>query len=568
MLRARTRTVLILLAIAFALYLVGNERVTLWDRDEPRYAQTSRQMLQSGDWVVPHFLDTVRTAKPVFIYWCQAASMAVFGDTASAARLPSAIAMTATLALLAAVIGGKRGVWTIIVLGTSIMTVWSAKSALTDAVLLLFITIAQLCIYQMWRGRFTWPTAIALGAAVGLAGLTKGPVVLGVLASTVLALASIRMAEAYLLKKRTAGQSPRLGTDSATLNDLRPSLRSARNLMGNRVAKLAVSLVIVVAIVTPWLILVEHRYPGFLKAAIGKEVIERAGSAQEGHSGPPGYYFLTIWGTFFPWSLLLPAAIVTGWTHRRIPQIRFALAAVIGPWLMLEVVKTKLPHYLLPAYPFLAYLTADMLVRAARKRIPDLVNPAFVKITLGWAVLVGLLGLIPWIAWRWYPLDRNTVLAMVVFSIVAVEWGRDVYMSFRAKKPFIAAGMMAGGMAMLVAVAFIGVLPGMEFLRVSKQAADFLITNDATGPGQVIMIDYKEPTLAFYQGGSIREEWRNDFLSITQPIQWNRWIVTTSDVWATVPEDRRERLEVVKTIEGLDYAGKGKVSVVILRRRY
>src|SRR5688572_6730627 len=80
------------LAGAAALYLVGNGSVGLWDRDEPRYAQTSRQMLLGGDWVVPRLYDEVRTAKPVFIYWCQAAAMRWLGDTAFAARLPSVVA--------------------------------------------------------------------------------------------------------------------------------------------------------------------------------------------------------------------------------------------------------------------------------------------------------------------------------------------------------------------------------------------------------------------------------------------------------------------------------------------
>src|SRR5215218_4271498 len=99
----RTKICLII-AAAFAVYLAGNGRVALWDRDEPRYAQTSRQMLQSGDWVVPHMLDKVRTAKPVFIYWCQAGAMHIFGDNDFAARFPSGIAMTLTLTLLAIMI--------------------------------------------------------------------------------------------------------------------------------------------------------------------------------------------------------------------------------------------------------------------------------------------------------------------------------------------------------------------------------------------------------------------------------------------------------------------------------
>src|SRR4051812_41913808 len=99
----------LIIAACFMTYLIGNEATALWDRDEPRNAQASRQMLQSGDWVVPRLMEKVRTAKPIFIYWCQAASMRVFGDNAFAARFPSVIGMTATLILLAIVISGSVG---------------------------------------------------------------------------------------------------------------------------------------------------------------------------------------------------------------------------------------------------------------------------------------------------------------------------------------------------------------------------------------------------------------------------------------------------------------------------
>src|ERR1700749_920223 len=112
--------IILTIAVCCAVYLAGNARVDLWDRDEPRYAQTSRQMLQSGDWVVPTLYDQWRTAKPVFIYWCQATAMAIFGDTASAARLPSAIAMVLTLGFVAMTVGGKRGVLTAFILGSSL----------------------------------------------------------------------------------------------------------------------------------------------------------------------------------------------------------------------------------------------------------------------------------------------------------------------------------------------------------------------------------------------------------------------------------------------------------------
>src|SRR5579862_6156566 len=99
-----------LLLTALGLYLIGNASVPLMDRDEPRYAQCSRQMLQSGDWVVPRLYDEPRTAKPPLIYWCQAASMMLVDASplchwlaypdVFAARLPSAVAMLCTIVLL------------------------------------------------------------------------------------------------------------------------------------------------------------------------------------------------------------------------------------------------------------------------------------------------------------------------------------------------------------------------------------------------------------------------------------------------------------------------------------
>src|SRR5207237_378460 len=109
-------TLAALILSASAVYLIGNGRVALWDRDEPRNAQTARQMLQSGDWVVPRLLDRVRTAEPVLTYWCQAAAMAALGENSLAARLPSSVAMTLTLIVLAVAlyrgIGPPRALWT------------------------------------------------------------------------------------------------------------------------------------------------------------------------------------------------------------------------------------------------------------------------------------------------------------------------------------------------------------------------------------------------------------------------------------------------------------------------
>jgi len=192
--RPLVRLVMLLIA-ALGLYLVGNGSVALLDRDEPRYAQASRQMLQSGDWVVPRFLDDIRAKKPPLIYWAQASAMAVCGDNAFAARLPSALAIFACALILAVLVwhgvSPQHAVWTTLIFCSAALTIFAAKSALTDGVALLFTVVAQACLFAIWRGNRSWAIAILLAVAIGLGVLTKG-VILGILLVTILTLEFFR----------------------------------------------------------------------------------------------------------------------------------------------------------------------------------------------------------------------------------------------------------------------------------------------------------------------------------------------------------------------------------------
>src|SRR6266568_543814 len=320
---APQRYLILVILAAAALYLIGNDRVGLWDRDEPRYAQTSKQMLQSDppDWVVPRLLDRVRTAKPIFIYWCQAGSMWLLHSTGEfAARLPSAVAMTLTLIVLSIAIGKaigwQRALWTALILASSGLVIAAAKMCITDAVLLLWITIAQLCLFAIYQGNRSWSVTIAMWLAIGLALLTKGPVVLGVQITTLIVLAALDV-----------GKNWRSGLA------WRAAIRWWKH------TRPIVGLLIAAAVVAPWVILLQKREPTFLKTAFWHDVVRRSAQPLEGHAGPPGYYLLTIWGTFFPWCIFLPTAIVWACRNCRLAPIRFSLAAIIGPWILMEIVK-------------------------------------------------------------------------------------------------------------------------------------------------------------------------------------------------------------------------------------
>lgn len=528
-------------------YVLGNGAVGLFDRDEPRYAQTSRQMLASGDWVVPRFLDRVRTAKPVLIYWCQATSMKVLGDTRFAARLPSAVAMAATVALLAVAVsraaGRRRGLWCAFILGSCTMAIVSAKMCLTDAVLLLFITTTQLCVYRMWRRGADWKTVLIFGVAAGLAGLTKGPVALGVNATTALALWLLGLK----LRRPTKGSGWK-------------PIHWAAVIVGSGL--------IIAAVAGPWLYLIQQRAPEFLSTAINRDVVDRMQRGQEGHSGPPGLYSLLVWGTFFPWSLLLPAAVVWGWKRRHVPQVRFALAAFAGPWVMFELIVTKLPHYVLPTYPALAFLVADLLVRASRRRVHDVNNRGFFIATWVWAAIVAAVGLGAPVMLFLTEDDPTAKEAAGVLwiAVIAVTMGVSTALRFRAARPLAAARAMGGGMLLMVAVGYVLVLPDLRPLRLTRDIAKLIVDNDGYGqPGY--MIEFKEPSLAFEQGGGLREQSDNDYLNKTPPEQWPTWIVLTRPLWDAARPDVRDRWDVIGSVAGLAYSDGGKRHDVLVLRR-
>jgi 4-amino-4-deoxy-L-arabinose transferase-like glycosyltransferase len=567
---ANVRWMAAVIVAAGGLYLLAASRMHLWDRDEPRYAQTSRRMVQSGDWVVPWFLDHVRYAKPVFIYWCQATSMSLLREQSPwAARLPSALAMVLTLAVIGAALrrwaGPEHAFWTVAILASSLLAISAATMCLTDAVLSLWITLAQGAMYLIWTQGVTWGRALAMGAAVGLAILTKGPVVLGVMGATLGVLGLMRWA-------RWGGlvAEPSSRPSSQPSPQPSPGVPGEGGEGGEQGARCALTwlaaVALVVAICAPWAILVEQRSPGFFAKAFSHDVMRRIGEGLEGHSGPPGYYLLTVWGMYLPWSLFLPAAIIGAIRNRAQPLVRFALAAVIGPWVMFEIVQTKLPHYLLPAYPWLAWLTADALVRYRRGQSGAFAHWSL-RVGAGiWAVAIVLGGLLPWLATGWF--DDLPYVAMAALSAVAMAYAAAVFILIHRRRLPAAAGTMAGGFAVLVAVLLAWYVPGAHFMRLPERLADVLRREGAVHPGDAVMTGYKEHSLAFYQGGTIREESDDGFLSHTPPSQWPGWIVLPRPTWLAMDGGLRKQWEQIAVERGWSYADKLRiVEVVVIRRR-
>jgi 4-amino-4-deoxy-L-arabinose transferase-like glycosyltransferase len=356
------------LILALLSFWVGLAELPVQDRDEARYAQASRQMAETGDWVDIRFQTAARHVKPVGVYWMQAAVLEATGQTGTndirVHRIPSFLAGAfAALALIWAgtpLVGRRAAVLGGVMLATVYMLSAEARTAKTDATLLLTIILAMGAMGRAWLGQAKgWAVPAVFWTALAAGILVKGPVI--------------------LLPVVTAGVWVSAKDRSLSwLRALRPLPGIGWMLM----------------LTLPWFIAIMIRTEGaFLMASIGGDLAEKLAATGE-HSGiPPGFYMLTVWATLWPWTLLLPLALVTGWTMRKAPEGAFLLGWIVPTWAVFEAVSTKLIHYTLPTYPALLLLAAVPLVklidgeRAFRGWAAHVGTGGFVLGTLAFAIL-------------------------------------------------------------------------------------------------------------------------------------------------------------------------------------
>jgi 4-amino-4-deoxy-L-arabinose transferase-like glycosyltransferase len=342
---------LLMLLVGILLTLPNLGAPSLWDIDEGNNAEAAREMLDSGDWIVPTFNYQLRVDKPALLYWCQAAAYRLLGVGELAARLPSALAALAAV-LLTYELGRRTfdpstGLLAGIILASTVGPCCAAHFANPDSLLNAFTLVTLLI---AWRGissgrRWFAPAAVSAGLAV----LAKGPVGL------VLPLAVVGV---FLF---WSGQLRRLRD---------------RRLVGAVLLFLATAL--------PWYawVTVETK-ADFLRGFILRHNVERYLSPLEHHSGPPFYYGAVLAIGFAPWSAFLGLACwaalgcrarqdpIAQPDRKGLPDAYRFLWSWIGVYLVFfSLASTKLPNYILPAYAPLAVLTARFLERWRRGLLP------------------------------------------------------------------------------------------------------------------------------------------------------------------------------------------------------
>jgi 4-amino-4-deoxy-L-arabinose transferase-like glycosyltransferase len=358
---------LLLLFVAVAIIdSLGNNSLPLIDRDEPRFAEASREMRQSGDFVIPRVNGEYRFDKPPLIYWCQVGSAQLFGESDFSVRFPSVLFAAATAILTAIwgarLYGPKIGLWSGIIFGTCLQLFIHGRAAVADMPMIFFFLGATWVAWERMtkpQSRWLW---LAFYTCLALGFLAKGPI----------ALLPILFSAIFYLSQRK-GFSFHAG--SAVLG-----------------------VVLLVLIVGAWGIPALIATKGqFFAIGIGRHVVMRSVAPMQSHGGNGliGYvlslpfYLLTIFVSFFPWCIYLPGTFSRLRRGLDLSE-RYLLGGVILIFLVFTLIQTKLPHYTLPAFPLLAILTARQLNPLGPARF-------LAGATVALYALVGLIGF-SWVA--------------------------------------------------------------------------------------------------------------------------------------------------------------------------
>lgn len=472
--------VVMLLVMGTVMFAPGIATLQPMDRDEPRFAQASKQMMESGDYVDIRFQDEARHKKPVGIYWLQVATVelgqwAGISDAKSQIwlyRLPSLLG--ALLTLLGTYVAGlaflsrRAAFMAAILTGSTILLGVEARLAKTDAMLTATIVWAfavMLHAFQLWRhndriSAQDHPVSLGLvlcfWVVLALSLLIKGPILPILIA---LALAVVWLSQRDLGWFKTI--SPVWGP------------------------------ILTLLLVLPWFIAIMMKSGGeFFSASVGQDMMSKVAGAQERHGGPPGTYLLVFFGTAWPLAPLFCLSVPFIWRARREAIVVFLLGWIVPFWIILELVPTKLPHYVLPLYPAMA-----LLVCLAAERGMISVAGWGVKLAMAGLVLPVVLLLAGLSAGALWLGDGLPVLALVILLLALwpiIEAARTLSRGLIAQT-----GMLAfASMVLVSAAVYMAGSPVLQSIRISDRLAQAMARPDCADK-HLAMLGYSEPSLVF-----------------------------------------------------------------------
>ena len=442
------------------------------DRDESLFAQASKQMIESGDYIDIRFQDQPRYKKPVGIYWLQAVSTRLLSpdhlNEIWSYRIPSflgaSIAVLATAAIGSVLFSPMVGILAALMMAGCILLNVEARLAKTDAALLASIVLCQLALARAYKQQGGWGNFLLFWISLGVGILIKGPIIVLTALSTLLWL---RLSEKNL----------------GWFKPLRPLL----------------GFPLLLLITAPWFVtIMMQSHGGFVEQSAGHDLLAKIWHGQDRGIMPPGLHFLVMPLVFFPASLFALLAIPDIWAARKTPAVRFCLGWLVPTWIVFELSLTKLPHYVLPAYPAMAILAAKALADG----YPALMQSGkrwLSALSVGvWLILGGALAaalvLLP------YSLHQQPYACWQIIAgfVLIVSQGAGLILLIQRKT--LSVPIVTFGSLIFITCTFGLTLPALKYAWVSQNVVDLAASSAPCPQPDLISSAYNEPSLVLLAG--------------------------------------------------------------------
>lgn len=481
------KELIILLLLSSSLFFSSINSLPVLDRDEARYVQSSKQMVESNNYLSIKFQEDYRSKKPIGIYWLQAITINLLADVKQVTnfkyevlnddvwkyRIVSALAVLFSVLLLylsgKKIITSKASFYSSLILAASLLVIAEAHIAKTDSILLFLSTIIFITLFKYYKqiGDKNIMNFMILWVSMGLSVLIKGPVLIVLFSSSIMLISL-------------------LGKNIRWIKNTKPFL----------------GIILVILISVPWFFFMpSEEQRNFLQESFFHDFLGKVRSVQESHGGFPGYYLIGLLFFFFPFSIFFIPLIHFLKISIRDKNIVFLLCWILPTLIIMELIPTKLPHYILPIYPAIAVLMGLLLADIQSYKNLFLTKIAYFGYLLYFLISNGIL-LVIFKANQIYGQINNINFFYYLFLFILNNLVFIFIFKKQIKNTFYCLVFYSN---IFTAIIYLFIAPSLTMLWTSKNIADLLTNNEyLENKSTIATLGYNEPSLVFEVGTNIK----------------------------------------------------------------